>query len=472
MSKRIELNSDLRQEYTQLFNTCEIKEEHKTTVKRLIDRILANKGRYTSLQAVTDVPWFVIAGIHCMETGLRFDRHLHNGDSLHAKTRHVPRNRPPGTPPFTWEQSAIDALKYDNMTGWKDWSLPGTLYKMEGYNGWGYRKFHSTVLTPYLWSFSNHYTEGKYAADGKFDPNLVSRQAGVATLLKSLEQHGEIRFDEKGEQERAEKEAVPAYPGHVIMHGEMNSHIVSIIQNRLNGLGCASPLLDIDGDYGRLTEAAVRMFQARSEDHTGEPLDIDGKVGPLTWEQLFGGESLPRMKEPLSETPLLKKVIDVARSEIGVTEDPPGSNRGTKVEAYLASVGLGGGHPWCAAFVYWCFEQAAKELGIDNPCIKTAGVLDHWSSARKQGIRCITHIQASHDPLMVQPGMIFVIDTGDPGGAGHTGLVERVDGGKLVTIEGNTNNKGGREGIGVFRRNKRKVAGINKGFIDYSRGLG
>jgi hypothetical protein len=41
-----------------------------------------------------------------------------------------------------------------------------------------------------------------------------------------------------------------------------------------------------------------------------------------------------------------------------------------------------------------------------------------------------------------------------------------------VTIEGNTNEGGGREGIGVFRRNRRKVRGINKGFIDYSRGAG
>jgi lysozyme family protein len=228
MSKSIQLDSELRNEYTQLFNTSEVKKEHETTIKRLVDRVMANVGRYKSLHSVTSVPWFVIAGIHYMETGLRFDRHLHNGDSLSARTHHVPRNRPPGNPPFTWEKSAIDALTYDNMTGWKDWSLPGTLFKMEGYNGWGYRKFHSDVLSPYLWSFSNHYTKGKYAADGKFDHNLVSQQAGVATLLKALEKNGEIIFNEKEEQERAEKEAVPAYSGHVIVQGELNNHFCEI----------------------------------------------------------------------------------------------------------------------------------------------------------------------------------------------------------------------------------------------------
>jgi hypothetical protein len=40
--------------------------------------------------------------------------------------------------------------------------------------------------------------------------------------------------------------------------------------------------------------------------------------------------------------------------------------------------------------------------------------------------------------------------------------------GKLVTIEGNTNDEGAAEGIGVFERHSRKIAQINKGFIDYS----
>jgi hypothetical protein len=53
------------------------------------------------------------------------------------------------------------------------------------------------------------------------------------------------------------------------------------------------------------------------------------------------------------------------------------------------------------------------------------------------------------------------------GGNGHTGIVKAVNGGKIVTIEGNTNVEGGREGIGVFERT-RKINSINKGFINYS----
>jgi len=53
------------------------------------------------------------------------------------------------------------------------------------------------------------------------------------------------------------------------------------------------------------------------------------------------------------------------------------------------------------------------------------------------------------------------------GGLGHTGIVEKVNGGFLTTIEGNTNDGGSREGIGVFRRTGRKIKDINKGFLQY-----
>ncbi len=39
---------------------------------------------------------------------------------------------------------------------------------------------------------------------------------------------------------------------------------------------------------------------------------------------------------------------------------------------------------------------------------------------------------------------------------------------KERTEEGNTNDNGSRNGIGVFQRDARKISKINKGFIDYS----
>jgi len=67
-----------------------------------------------------------------------------------------------------------------------DWSLAGMLYQLEGYNGWGYRLHHPHVLTPYLWSFSNHYTSGKYVAGGTWSDIAASKQCGAAVLLRRL----------------------------------------------------------------------------------------------------------------------------------------------------------------------------------------------------------------------------------------------------------------------------------------------
>jgi lysozyme family protein len=51
------------------------------------------------------------------------------------------------------------------------------------------------VLTPYLWSFSNHYDRGKYVADGKFSATARSQQCGAAVMLKLLQDAGEIKLD-------------------------------------------------------------------------------------------------------------------------------------------------------------------------------------------------------------------------------------------------------------------------------------
>ena len=166
----------------------------------------------------------------------------------------------------------------------------------------------------------------------------------------------------------------------------------------------------------------------------------------------------------------IREVLAIGRQQIGVLEHPPGSNRGPEVDGYISSVGLNptrGSYAWCVGFTYFCFQAAANNLGCGNPHVRTAGVLDHWNRAKDSaGARRITHAAATNDPSLVQPGQLFVMDYG--GGKGHTGLVLEVANGRITTVEGNTNDGGSREGIGVFRREARKIVGINKGFIDYS----
>jgi lysozyme family protein len=147
---------------------------------------------YEQVFEETCVPWYVVAIIHGMECSFDMNSHLHNGDSIKAKTKQVPANRPnPWLPPSDWVSSAVDALKYDKLHEQADWSLPRILYRWEGYNGWRSRLLHK-INTPYLWSFSNHYTKGKFVADNVWDANAVSKQCGAAVMLKGLVEAGHI----------------------------------------------------------------------------------------------------------------------------------------------------------------------------------------------------------------------------------------------------------------------------------------
>jgi hypothetical protein len=246
-----------------------------------------------------------------------------------------------------------------------------------------------------------------------------------------------------------------AYPARAVRTGDPRTDVVKQVQQRLVDVGCGP--LDVDGVFGDATESAVKLFQTRRD------LVPDGVVGPITWDALF---LQPPVVADQAPTPLLQAVLDTAATQLDVRETPGTPNRGPQVDLYVRSVGLdpAGGYSWCQAFVYWCFAQAAAAGGAANPCVRTAGVLEHWA---KSPLADRVYAQAaSDDPRLVRPGAVFIINHG--GGKGHAGLVTQVVSGAVATIEGNTNQAGSREGDGVYRHT-RSIASINVGFIDYGR---
>jgi hypothetical protein len=130
----------------------------------------------------------------------------------------------------------------------------------------------------------------------------------------------------------------PSYPGFSLkVGGTKDRAAIGAVQQRLNQVGCG-PVPE-NGNFDSETKAAVQLFQARSVDGQGRSLKIDGVVGPLTWAALFGPATLPGpIDVPIS--PLLKTTLNVAMSQVGVMEEPPGSNRGPQVDQYLKAVGL------------------------------------------------------------------------------------------------------------------------------------
>lgn len=188
----------LSDRYEHLYRNTEIKDTKYREVDQIVQQVLNHKSRYNAVGRNLNVPWFFVAAVHNLESRQEFDRHLHNGDSLKARTVNVPPGRPTkGTPPFTWEESASDALGLQNLDKVKDWRLGRLLYELERYNGWGYRLYHPETLSPYLWSFSNHYIGGKYIADGTFSETAVSRQCGAAVLIRRLEEMDEITITKR-----------------------------------------------------------------------------------------------------------------------------------------------------------------------------------------------------------------------------------------------------------------------------------
>ena len=147
--------------------------------------VIAGMSRYKDLEKSTGVPWKVIGIIHLRESDCNFHTHLHNGDPLSARTYHVPAGRPlRGSPPFTFEYSAIDALTMEGFTAIKDWTIEQIAFSFEQYNGWGYA-YHG-MPSAYLWAGTNQYASGKYVADGVFDPSAVDVQLGTMAVLKRV----------------------------------------------------------------------------------------------------------------------------------------------------------------------------------------------------------------------------------------------------------------------------------------------
>jgi lysozyme family protein len=192
----VPLTAALRDEYQRLFDTCRIDAARAAEVESLVGKVARNAERYRAVAGRVGAPWMFVGVIHNMEASLSFDGHLHNGDPLTARTVQVPAGRPAaGQPPFSWEASAEDALRLRRIDRWKDWSLPGLLYQLEAFNGWGYRLFHPHVLSPYLWSGSSHYTSGKFVKDGVWSDTAVSRQTGSAALLRRMAEHGDLDLE-------------------------------------------------------------------------------------------------------------------------------------------------------------------------------------------------------------------------------------------------------------------------------------
>jgi hypothetical protein len=131
-----------------------------------------------------------------------------------------------------------------------------------------------------------------------------------------------------------------------------------------------------------------------------------------------------------------KDVLDVARSQLGVVESPPGSNQ----VLYASWAGIPG-LAWCGAFVCWVLDRAGA---LDVPTFV-------WTPSGAQAYK--DRGRWDHTPSI---GDVVFFTWPEVGRICHVGFVEAVrDDGSVVTIEGNTDERGGGTGGKVMRHVRR-----------------
>lgn len=183
------------------WRAAKIRPQFQISVDKAVMLYERTRARYEAVERMHSqgVPAPVIFGLHMRESDNSFNRHLHEGSSLLARTKFVPKGRPlpPSQPPFTWEVSANDALySADHMEGnWSD--VTWAMNKIESYNGQGYRKLG--IPSPYLFAGTTIYgpPNGKYVSDGRFSSTAVDQQNGVCAVLLRMRERGiKLKFDQ------------------------------------------------------------------------------------------------------------------------------------------------------------------------------------------------------------------------------------------------------------------------------------
>jgi lysozyme family protein len=457
----------LSKEYNDLFDKCEIRGDRKRLVAQAAARITAHAAVYRDAAEAAGgkIPWYFIGILHALESSFSFSTHLHNGDPLTARTVREPKGHPrAGAPPFTWKESALDALRLKGIDRATEWSLPRILHRFEAYNGFGYRKYG--IHSPYLWSFSQHYTRGKFVRDHVFDPEAVSEQCGAAVLLKQLVLDGVVTLNDGDRTLQAEAAlglratGLPAPASLPWRHARKELEFPGEVKEGARG-PAAKRVQEwcsfhgfptrIDGHFGPATADALRDFQ----DSRGLP--VTGVADAASWAAL----TAPMLHAIATPAPmpagLHAMVLSVAHQHLAQKPiEIGGDNCGPWVRLYMEGQD-GPGQLWCAGFVCFVLEQAARALNGPMPIRRKVGVDELVFDAKRAG-RFLDG-DAQDTPAArtsrLPAGSLFVIrHQSNPNDWTHTGFVIEPREHSFLTIEGNTNRDGGANGFEVASRTR------------------
>ena len=174
-------------------------------------------------------------------------------------------------------------------------------------------------------------------------------------------------------------------------------------------------------------EAALAQAQAGYGTTSGYPAGTALEpVGVQPGAGLYGSTSL---QGPVGGTGGAR-IVAAAESQIGQSEQPPGSNEGPAIAAYRESTaGAAPGEPWCAYFASWAARQAGEPIGAAGEGLGSVSAIWSWAQGAGRAI-------ANGPGVVPKPGDLIVF------GSEHVGIVRGVlPDGRIATIEGNYENK-------------------------------
>lgn len=122
----------------------------------------------------------------------------------------------------------------------------------------------------------------------------------------------------------------------------------------------------------------------------------------------------------------MSKVLELARADLGYTENPPGSNRTKYWDSYDPKMQ---GQPWCVSCQWDWFNRAGERMAFFGGG-KTASCSTLLRWYREQGLT----VPAKE----AQTGDIVMLNFSDGISPDHCGLVVGREGNAVKTIEGNT----------------------------------
>jgi hypothetical protein len=182
-----------------------------------------------------------------------------------------------------------------------------------------------------------------------------------------------------------------------------------------------------ESSFASVLEQARAPYEGASADATGT--GVDSAYAPQSLDGVVGSSALAPTTAG-DQGSLGSRIVAIAESQIGQTEQPPGSNESPAIAQYRgATAGAVPGAPWCAYFASWAAREAGEPIGEGGQ--GAGAVSEVWSWAQSSG-RAI----ANGPGVVPKPGDLIVF------GDEHVGIVRDVlPNGQIQTIEGNYENK-------------------------------